>query len=270
MNLSQAIEKLRSAGVDAYEHDAKEIFIHTLSLDRYQPIDKTRDFASSSLEERIDRRVHREPLAYILGECWFYNEVYEVNEDVLVPRPDTEILVDFAVKNLPVGASFLDLCTGSGCVAISTLANTERTNCIAVDISEGALAVAERNAGRNGVSGRIRFEKADVMNFSLPIGRVHAVLSNPPYIPDAVCDTLSPEVMREPRIALAGGADGMDFYKRITPLAMKMIDDSGFIAFEIGYDEREAITALAEHHGLSIEIIKDYSANDRVAVLRKK
>ena len=270
MTLLYATERLRLAGVDDYEHDAKEIFVYALGLDRYQPIDKTRDFSSSRLEDMIERRALREPLSYILGECWFYNEVYEVNESVLVPRPDTEMLVDFAVKNIPGGASFLDLCTGSGCVAISTLSNTENTHCIAVDISEGALAVAKRNADRNGVSDRIKFEKADIMRSPLPEGRVYAVLSNPPYIPDSVCDTLSPEVKREPRIALAGGADGMDFYKRITPLAMEIIEDSGFIAYEIGYDEREAITAIAEQYGLSVKIIKDYSGNDRVAVLRKK
>ena len=101
-------------------------------------------------------------------------------------------------------------------------------------------------------------------------GKVFAVLSNPPYIPNSVCDTLSPEVMREPRIALAGGEDGMDFYRRIIPMAINIIADEGFIAFEIGYDEGDKMSELAEAFGVSLDIIKDYSSLDRVAVIRKK
>ena len=269
MTLREAEERLRAAGVDSYGHDARELFIHALGLNRYLPVSKTEDFSSAYLEEAVKRREEREPLAYILGECWFYNEVYKVNEDVLVPRPDTEILVDYAVKNLPSGSLFLDLCTGSGCVAISTLANTVNTRSVAVDISEGALAVAAENAKRNGVSDRLTLVKCDIMSDKPPMCKPYAVLSNPPYIPDAVCDTLPPEVKREPGIALGGGEDGMDFYRRIAPMAADMIADGGFIAFEIGYDEGEKMRSLAQRLGLSVEIIKDYSSLDRVAVLRK-
>ena len=270
MTLNEAIERLNSAGVLSPDHDAREIFIHALGLPRYMPIDKTKDFSSDLLESLIERRAMREPLAYILGKCWFYNEEYDVDERVLVPRPDTEILVDYAVKHLPIGCEFLDLCTGSGCVAISVLAGTLSTRCTAVDISDGALTLARSNAEKNGVLDRLTLLRADVMNDELPKKSVHAVLSNPPYIPDSVCDTLSPEVMREPRIALAGGEDGMDFYRRITPIAKEIIDEDGFIAYEIGYDEGDKIRELAESFGLCAEIIKDYSSNDRVAVLRKK
>ncbi len=270
MTLLEAAERLKSAGVDAYLHDAREIFLHVLGLNRYLPIDKNQNFESEKLEELVARRAMREPLAYVLGECIFYNEEYEITPDVLVPRPDTEILVDYAVKNIPAGASFLDLCTGSGCVAISTLRNTDSTVAAAFDISDGALAVARRNANKNGVSDRLTLLKSDLLSDPLPEMRVYAVLSNPPYIPSEVCDTLSPEVMREPRIALEGGEDGLVFYKRIIPMAKEVISDGGFIAFEIGYDEGDALRELAGIFDMSVEIIKDYSSLDRVAVLRKK
>jgi release factor glutamine methyltransferase len=269
MTLSSAVLRLDKAGVDAPEHDAREIFIHVLGLNRYLPIDKTRDYDSEKLEEYVSRREGREPLAYILGETAFYKEVYEVTPDVLVPRPDTEILVEYAVKNLPKNAVFLDLCTGSGCVAISTLASRGDTRAVAVDISPEAIEVAKRNAEKNGVGNRLTVVEADIMKDPLPIIRADAILSNPPYIPDAVCDTLSPEVKMEPRIALAGGRDGMDFYKRIIPLGSDVLSSGGFIAFEIGYDEGDKIKELAKSLGLSTEIIKDYSSLDRVAVIRK-
>lgn len=270
MTLSEAITKLTEAGVDTPLHDAREIFVHALSLDRYMPIDRECDHVSPELEKMIERRAMREPLAYILGECWFYNEVYSVTDEVLVPRPDTEILVEFAVKNIPPGETFIDLCTGSGCVAISTLKNTEKTRALAVDISEGALGIARINADRNGVGDRLTLIRSDVLRDELPSQRVFAVLSNPPYIPDSVCGTLSPEVQKEPRIALAGGTDGLDFYKSIIPKALRVIDERGFIAFEIGYDEGDALRLLAEQYGLDATVINDYSKNDRVVVLKKK
>ena len=147
MTLKSAIELLKQAKIDSPEYDARELFklfipLPTLSSECDDP----------RLISMLERRADREPLQYIIGEVGFYREVYRVTPDCLIPRSDTEILVDYAVKNIPRGESFLDLCTGSGCVAISTLCNTRDTRAVAVDISDGALKVAKENAEKNCVS----------------------------------------------------------------------------------------------------------------------
>ena len=195
---------------------------------------------------------------------------YLVTPDVLIPRPDTECLVEYAVRNLPRGARFADLCTGSGCIAISTLANRPDTSAVAVDISEKALAVARENAARNRVSDRIAFLCADVLS-PLPVaalGKLDAILSNPPYIAREIIETLAPEVRREPLLALDGGKDGLDFYRAMLAYLPTLVPN-GMILFEIGYDQEIAITRLAEDAGLACEVRRDYGENPRVAILRR-
>ena len=212
---------------------------------------------------------HTFVLQYIIGNVGFYREEYLVTPDCLIPRADTEILVDYAVKHLPVGARFADLCTGSGCVAISTLKNTKNTTAVAVDISSGALDVARKNAKQNGVSDRLTLTLADVKQGAVCEG-IFALLSNPPYVRDDVYPTLDGEIFHEPKIAFVGGRDGGDFYRRITEIYRDIIDRDGFIAYEIGYDQAELLREIAEQNRMSCEIIKDLSGNDRVSVLRVK
>ncbi len=133
----------------------------------------------------------REPLAYILGEWYFYEEVYSVSPDCLIPRPETELLVEELIRRLPENAVFADLCTGSGCIAISTLVHRPDCRAVAVDLSEKALALAAANAGRNGVADRLILRRADVLTgTALESDRFDAVVSNPPYIASSVIDTL--------------------------------------------------------------------------------
>ena len=228
-------------------------------------------FTGKALETAVRRRAAREPLQYILGEWDFWREKYEVNEHCLIPRPDTEILVEKAVNILPNGARFLDLCTGSGCVAISVLATRPDCNAVAVDLFEDTLALAARNAARNGVADRVRFCRADVLTASpadLGGAPFDAILSNPPYIPADVIPTLSPEVQREPRAALCGGADGLDFYRAIVKSWNGALKRGGFFLFEIGFDQANALRALAAENGMSVEVTRDYGGNDRVVLLR--
>lgn len=208
-----------------------------------------------------------EPLAYILGEWYFYNEVYTVTPDVLIPRPDTEILVQETIRRLPKNTRFLDLCTGSGCVAVSVLANRPDLTAVAVDISEPALRIAAQNAERNGVSDRITFARADVLHCDpRSLGYdFAAVCSNPPYINSDVIETLSPQVRCEPRIALDGGADGMDFYRAVLQNFPAVLRSDGIFLFEIGYDQSDKIRRTAAPR--SCEILYDYSGNTRVAVI---
>ncbi len=268
MKLCEAIEALRNAGIDDAVREAREIFLHIGGLEISDLIDRSAESDSPELERAVARRSRREPLQYILGSVGFYNEVYEVSPDCLIPRQDTEILVDYAVKNLPRGAHFIDLCTGSGCIAISTLKNTEMTTATALDISPTALALARKNAKSNQVDGRIDFVESDVTAL-VPSRKFHAVLSNPPYVTDATYRELEPEIYFEPKIAFVGGADGLDFYNSIVSLYKDSLLPNGFFAFEIGFDQAERLIALANSNGMSCEIIKDYSGNDRVAVLKR-
>jgi release factor glutamine methyltransferase len=210
-------------------------------------------------------------LQYILGSVGFYREEYEITCDCLIPRSDTEILVDEAVGRLKSkpGASFIDLCCGSGCIAISVLKNTAQTVATAVDISAGALRVAKKNASLNGIEDRIEFIEADVLkgNDIFKGRKFDAILSNPPYVTNEAYEELAPEIFHEPKIAFVGGDDGMDFYNRIVPLLNGILKKGGFAIFEIGYDQADKITKLAKQNSLKCEIKKDYSKIDRIAVM---
>ena len=263
MTLSEAVKILENAGVDSPLYDARELF----GLFCQRPVMLNTSCDAPELLEMIERRKNREPLQYIIGNVDFYRENYTVTPDCLIPRADTEILVDFAVKNLPRGARFIDLCTGSGCVAVSTLKNSCETTAVAVDISPAALEIARRNAGKNGVAERLDLMLADACERAVT-DRAFALLSNPPYVADEVYESLEGEIFCEPKIAFVGGRDGGDFYRKITPIYRDIIDKEGFIAYEIGYDQAELLRTIAEENRMTCEIIKDLSGNNRVAVLR--
>lgn len=269
MTLKEAEKLLSDAGIEDARHEARIIFAAVGGEPIYKLL--TPDYANDTreVEDAVLRRAKREPLAYVIGCVDFYNERYKVTPDCLIPRPDTETLVDYAVNEIPEGESFIDLCTGSGCVAISTLANTKNTRAIAVDISEGALSVARENAGYMSVSDRVEFIRADVTEKPL-CDKIFAVLSNPPYVSESAYRTLEPEIFKEPKIAFLGGEDGGDFYRALTPLYRDVIADEGFIAYEIGYDQADLLREIAEENRMRCIILRDLSGNTRVAVLKKK
>lgn len=268
MKLSEAVKILSEAGIENARHDAKELFLYIGSMGKTRFFDGDVECDLPQLEDAVRRRAKREPLQYILGITHFYRECYDVDEHCLIPRPDTEILVDYAVNNIPEGKSFVDLCTGSGCVGISTLCNTDLTVALLVDISEDAIALAKRNAAHNEVDERCLCITRDVLEKPV-LKSCFAVLANPPYVKDGVYGTLAPEIFFEPKIAFVGGEDGGDFYRRLVPLYKDVIEPEGFIAFEIGFDQADMLRKIAEENRMTCEIIKDYSANDRVAVLRR-
>lgn len=269
MKLRDAITLLQDAGIESAAYDARELFSAIGKMRRSDLVSAEASCDSPALLDAVMRRSRREPLQYIIGEVGFYRETYTVTPDCLIPRADTELLVEYAVKNLPEGARFVDLCTGSGCVAVSTLNNTVKTTAIAVDVSAGALSVARKNAERAKVADRIALIEADAT--ANPVcNECFAVLSNPPYVTDSAYRELMPEIYFEPKIAFVGGEDGLNFYRSITALYRDIISDGGFIAFEIGYDQADALRAIATQNGMNAEILKDYSGNDRVAVLKKR
>lgn len=269
MTLSEATKILSDAGIKTAREEARTLFSHFDKTPSYKLIAENPKTENSELIDAINRRAKREPLQYIIGEVGFYKETYKVTPDCLIPREDTEILVDYAVKNLPCGAEFADLCTGSGCIAISVLKNTSQTTAHAIDISDKALEIAKENAEINCVRERISFEKLDVIR-ELPKQKklFNAILSNPPYVTNSAYLELEYEIYREPKCAFVGGEDGGDFYRAITKNYSKLLSEGGFIAYEIGYDQAELISDIAKQNGFSAEIISDLSGNPRVAVLR--
>ena len=196
-----------------------------------------------------------------------------VTNDVLIPRPDTEILVDIAIKNLKLMSGELkiaDIGTGSGAIGISILKYIKSAAVAAVDISDRAIEVAKSNAEKYSLTNRIEFYVGDLLE-PLEGKKFNAILSNPPYIPSKMIDTLQPEVADfEPRIALDGGADGLDFYRRLIADAPYFLIEGGFLAVEIGYDQAEAVKKLADSSGrfTSTEVIKDLSQKDRVFIAK--
>ncbi len=232
------------------------------------------DYDSAALRDAIDRRCEHYPLQYIIGRWPFYEEMYRVDENCLIPRSDTEILVDYAIKNLPENAGFLDLCTGSGCIAVSTLAHRPDCTALAVDVFEKTLALAAENAEANGVASRFTPVLCDVLGDPSQeleaCAPFDAILSNPPYIRSSVVDALEPELFFEPRAALDGGGDGLVFYRAILKNYGPLLKEDGVILFEIGFDQSEDIAALAREAALACSIQKDLSGNPRLAILSRR
>lgn len=224
-------------------------------------------------EEKYARSLCRlengEPVDYIIGESAFYGEMYNVSSDVLIPRFDTERVVDRIIEYLPKGGKLADLCCGSGCIGISSLCHTVGTSCLSIDISERAIDVARSNAGRNNVSDRIEFICCDLYELRLPDSGFDIISSNPPYVRTSVCRELPDGCRHEPYIAFDGGEDGMTFYRLILSRFSSALKKDGKFIFEIGYDQAEDIKKLAACHGFDAKIYKDYSGNDRVALLTK-
>lgn len=269
MRLGEATELFRLAGIEAPLHDARELFMKIGGMPLSALLSKNAECNDPKLISAVERRRKREPLQYIIGEVGFYRESYKVTPDCLIPRQDTELLVDFAVHNIPPGESFIDLCTGSGCIAVSTLKNTENTRALALDICDGAIALTKYNAEKNGVSERLDTVVADALGDPIR-DKVFAVLSNPPYVTESEYSALEEELYFEPRLALVAKDEGLEFYKKITAAYKSRIKPNGFIAYEIGFAQADALREIAEREGMSCEIIKDYSENDRVAVLRRR
>lgn len=214
----------------------------------------------------LEQRGKRVPLQQLLGKAWFYGMCFHVNEHVLIPRQDTEILVEEALKRIQPGMRILDLCTGSGCVLLAILANGKEVSGVGSDLSEKALLVAEKNAADLGISAQ--FCKSNLYeNLS---GKFDMIVSNPPYIRTDVIPSLMPEVRdHEPLMALDGHEDGLYFYREILKGADRFLMPGGWICFEIGFDQGEALRTLMQEYGMErIEIRKDLAGLDRVAVGR--
>ena len=268
MTYGEMTAYLADAGVDSPAFDAAQLLAHFCGVNTAAlQIDSRRDYAEPCLLEALRRRADREPLQYIIGEWSFWRETYRVAEGCLIPRADTELLVEYAVSHLPRGARFLDLCTGSGCIAISTLASRPDCTADAVDAFSVPLTLAAENARRNGVADRLTVRRGDVLAGEGAEGQYDAIFSNPPYIVRDVLSSLEPELSHEPVTALDGGEDGLCFYRAILTHYRGVLAPGGCFIFEIGYDQAEALRELAEEHRMRCEIFRDLGGCDRMAVL---
>lgn len=271
--IPQTISDIRRINRDIL-HDCDEIICHALGIDRARLLMQGDTLLEGMALEEILKRLTRlrdgEPLQYILNRCDFYGREFFVDNRVLIPRFDTEILVENALLQQGV-SRVADICCGSGCIGLSLLCERQNVHATLLDISCGALDVCRINAERLGVLDRCDIHYFDVMSDECwgALGVFDLIVSNPPYIPTEDIKSLSVQVKKEPYIALDGGIDGMDFYKKIIESSKGHFTNGVNIIFEIGYDEGAKMKALASSCGLNCKIKRDLNGCDRVALLNE-
>ena len=275
-NYNEIKTMLCEAGIDDAGFEADVLISHFCSVPMSQlPLVRGENFASPALMKALEKRLERYPLQYLIGEWDFCRESYFVSPDCLIPRPETELLVELAASLLPNGASFLDLCTGSGCIAVSTLCERKDCRAVAVDVFDKTLEIAKKNAERNGVGGYVDFIKCDLLAADAPKKvcgdkKYSAILSNPPYIKTRDLAALEPELFFEPRAALDGGDDGLIFYRKIIRGFAPYLDDGGFMLFEAGNDTARGVAEIGKENGFFSEVIPDLSGLDRMILIKKQ
>lgn len=263
----QVLEKFEQADID--ETSDFDWICCEITGKRRSELPFIKEFSAEELEkinEAVEKRINHVPLAYIFGKTNFYGFDFVVSSDVLIPRLDTEILVEKIIEEInsrSEAVSILDIGTGSGAIAISVCKETGAKT-TAVDVSEKALEIAKQNAKLNQVD--ITFIKSDLFE-NISDLKADIIVSNPPYIETAEIDKLMPEVKEfEPILALDGGESGLDFYERIINDAGRHLNPGGKLFFEIGYNQAESVSNLMKQKFKNVEVIKDYLDNDRIVV----
>lgn len=264
--LEWTTKRFADASIGAARLEAQLIVAHALGCTRmqlYTGFDKPlAEPELASIRELIKRRLAGEPVAYLIGEHEFWGMPLAIDRSVLVPRPDTETLVEVAKQLAPAAMRVLDLCTGSGAIALALAKELPAARVIATELSPDAAKVARQNVAKHGLAVEVR--EGDLWT---PVAgeRFELIVSNPPYVATAVIDTLSPEVRREPRIALDGGPDGLAFYDRICAAARDHLEPGGVLAVEHGFDQADAVRARFEAAGIvRVTVVADLGKNPRV------
>ena len=275
--LSEATKCLSDAGIDEASTDSWALFEYVFQMNRTQYFMRSNDLADEFVTEKfwelINRRAGHEPLQYITQKAYFMGLEFFVNPSVLIPRYDTEILVEETLKHITEGCNILDVCTGSGCIAISLGILGKNCTIKGVDISKDALKVAETNKLLNKsvkALDNVTFLESDM--FNNVTGQYDIIVSNPPYIRSGEVDVLMPEVVgHEPRIALDGMEDGLHFYRILASQSQKLLKDNGLLIMEIGYDQAEEVRLLLENNNYTdITVIRDFAGHNRVVCGRRK
>lgn len=274
LNWSQS--QLAEAGVLSPRLDSEIILAHTLNLSRTDLWTQDERVLSESekkiAKKNVERRLNREPVSLIVGHKEFWSLDFVVDENVLTPRPETELLVETALNCISSPTvKILDLGTGSGAIAVAMAKEIPECKVSAIDIDLNALSIAKENAERHGVADRIEFVCADLRKSNWS-GCFSMILSNPPYIKSADIQKIMPEVRNyELEKVLDGGVTGLDFYQAIIPMAIDRLEANGFLILEIGHDQADEVTALLDKFSCyqNIEVIQDYSGYDRVIKAQK-
>jgi release factor glutamine methyltransferase len=275
--VQEAVARLeRGPHAERARLDAESLLLHVIGRNRAWLMahgdDELPNEEAARFSRLVERRCGGEPIQYIAGEQEFYGLPFRVTPDVLIPRPETEHVVE---KVLALAADFsdlriLDVGTGSGTIAIAIAHQLPRAQITALDISTAALDVARGNAERNGVAGRVRFVESDLLA-GVTLEKFKVVVSNPPYVPTTDRESLSVEVREhEPGLALFAGEDGLDVYRRLIPAAFEVLDAGGYLLMEIGFGQSQAIEELMTRAGFDqIEFVPDLQGIARVACGRR-
>ena len=273
--LNQGIIMLKNEEIDGPKNKARVILQHTLKKSReYLIIYDNKEVTKAQRDEyvkNIKRLILGEPLQYITGLQEFMKINFVVTKDVLIPQPDTEILVEEVIKiakqlENPI---ILDLCTGSGAIAVSLAKYVPNVKVLATDISKKSLEIARHNAKLNGVINNIDFIESNLFEKIKNI-KFDIIVSNPPYIPSNDIKTLPTDVRQEPILALDGGKDGLEFYRKIFSRGYEFLNRQGYLCVEIGYNQKEDVKKIIEKQKRYVETYykKDLCENDRVIVTR--
>lgn len=278
--LRYSIDFLKTANIEAPVLEAGVILCHVLKCDRtylYSHEDrKLIEHEVELIKYMLEQRTNNVPIQYLVGKTEFMSLSFVVSPAVLIPRQDTEILVEKCIELVKTRSSaeagnckvnVLDMCTGSGCIAISIAHYCPDSRVLACDVSRDALAIAKVNSERVGVENRLELRWGNLFEALDGEQQFDLIVSNPPYIETKTISELQKEVRdHEPSLALDGGQDGLDFYRRITALAPNYLKQGGYLAFEIGYNQAQSVSELMSQYFYNIEVHKDLSGNDRVVV----
>jgi len=275
--LSEASEALNRSGVPEARKEAAALLTHVLDVDRSFLIRNSEDMVDEAAFNRfrllVERRASGEPAQYITGYQDFYGRRFKVNPDVLIPRPETELLVENALSGIPFtdGFSVCDVGTGSGCIAITVLCERPLVRAVALDVSEGALQLARGNAEALGVADRIQFVKSDCFDALPTSAKFDLIISNPPYVSANVLPGLQREVRdHEPVVALSPGEDGLTIIRRLLIDAPAFLKPEGRLFMEIGFDQGDAVRSLVEPNVWQlVDMIPDLQQIPRIVVLKK-
>ena len=266
--------ELRDAGVAGYQIEARELVCYAMDIQPEEFFMKKHLWVFDEMQARIDQlkalRLSGTPLQHITGRWEFYGIPLEVTKDTLIPRADTETLAETAITLLESRSRsrLLDLCCGSGCLAISVLKNVEGVTAVLADLSEAALEVAQRNLIRHHLTGKALTAVLDAK--AVPpaaLGRFHMIVCNPPYIPSEEIPTLDVEVQKEPHMALDGGEDGLDFYRAVAVGYFNSLHNGGVLAFEVGLGQFEDVARILEEVGYkNVQVRNDLTGIERVVL----
>ena len=266
-------QQLRKAGIEAATLEARELVCFGTGKSREE---LTRDgglYASPELERQVrslvDRHLAGEPVAYLIGEWEFYGLSLDISPDVLIPRPDTEVLAGQAIEYIQTlgECRVLDLCAGSGCIGLAVASQAPQARVVLGEYSDAALKVCRQNIRRNGLSGRVVPMQADAREKpERSLGEFQCIVSNPPYIPRADIETLDASVRDyEPHLALDGGEDGLDFYQTISGKWKEALAPGGRLYFEVGIGQADSVLRIMRAQGFGdIQIVKDLHDIPRV------